>query len=362
MPSPKASADRPSTPCPYCEAARPTAHAAMPVSSITRLPPTSEGERNRRSGTSGARERFSIVTKAAPSTIAAATSSSVRALPHPAWGASTTGVDQRDERGREGHGAARIQRARAGRSALVEQARGEHEQRHGDGDVDEEDRLPAEHVGQRPAGEQRRRRAEAAEAAPHGERAVALGSLGEGRHEDGQRRGRHDRGRDALRDARADEDGRRPGQPAQQRRDAEQRGAGQEHAPAPEQIARAAAEQEQAAEREQVRAEHPPRALGREAECVLDRRQREDHDLRVEDHHEVDEREQGERLRRAVHRDRASVVAGLSLGDQAGRPDSSAGAQTGTSAGSPKRAASELSMKATTSATLSPRRRSTSRT
>ena len=96
--------------------------------------------------------------------------------------------------------------------------------------------------------------------------------------------------------ARADEEARRAREPARERRRREQRGARDEGPPAAEQVARAAAEHEQPAEREQVGAEHPLRAVLGEAEVALHRRQRHDDDLRVEDHHQGDRAEQRERL------------------------------------------------------------------
>src|ERR671932_413442 len=70
--------------------------------------------------------------------------------------------------------------------------------RRADGDVDEEDPLPAERVGEHAAEQDAGRRAEAADRAPDAERDVALAALGERRGEDRQRGGRDDRGAEAL--------------------------------------------------------------------------------------------------------------------------------------------------------------------
>ena len=70
--------------------------------------------------------------------------------------------------------------------------------------------------------------------------------------------------------------------------------AGDEHAAAPEQVGRAAAEQQEAAEDERVGADHPLQVLLREPEVGLDRGQRDVHDRDVEDDHELHDAEEGE--------------------------------------------------------------------
>jgi hypothetical protein len=61
-------------------------------------------------------------------------------------------------------------------------------------------------------------------------------------------------------------------------------------------VGRAAAQQQQAAEAEQVSAQDPLRGIGGEPQVLLDRREAEDHDLRVEDHHEEGKAQQRQRL------------------------------------------------------------------
>jgi hypothetical protein len=73
---------------------------------------------------------------------------------------------------------------------------------------------------------------------------------------------------------------------AEQRRAREDREPDHEHAPAAEQVAEPAGQQEQPAERDQVGVHDPREARLREAEIALDRRQRDVHDRRVEHDHE----------------------------------------------------------------------------
>ena len=77
--------------------------ASMPSASMTRLPPTSARERNRRSGASGADERASIQANSA-SRAAESTSRASGRRPTDA-GRFDDGVHERDERGRDRHGA-----------------------------------------------------------------------------------------------------------------------------------------------------------------------------------------------------------------------------------------------------------------
>ena len=85
------------------------------------------------------------------------------------------------------------------------------------------------------------------------------------------------------------------GQPAQHRGGREQHEARQEHALAPDQVADAPGQQQQPAERDQVAVDHPGQVALGEVQVVLDRRQRDVHDRRVEDHHQLAEAEHGER-------------------------------------------------------------------
>src|SRR5262249_57388240 len=88
--------------------------------------------------------------------------------------------------------------------ALPQQDGREGERGQADGDVDEEDPLPAEPVDDRTPDQPGGRRADAAERAPDSERFVALGALLEGGGDDRERGRGQDRGPDPLAGARSD--------------------------------------------------------------------------------------------------------------------------------------------------------------
>ena len=158
-----------------------------------------------------------------------------------------------------------------------------------DGHVDEEDRGPAELLGEQAAQQHPGSAADAAHGAPGGQRAVARAPLGERGREDRQCGRGDDRRAEALQRASAVQRGLRVGHGAQDRGQREQPGAGQEHAPAPEQVGRAAAEHEEAGERQRVRVDDPLQSRGRISEVMPDRRQRDVHDRDVEHHHQLRE-------------------------------------------------------------------------
>ena len=113
-----------------------------------------------------------------------------------------------------------------------------------------------------------------------------VGGLGEHRHDHPEDHRGAERAADALEEARADQHGLGLGDAAQDRRGREQDQSGEEDALAPDEVAEPAGEQEQPAERDQVRVHDPREARLREAEVALDRRQRDVHDRLVEDDHE----------------------------------------------------------------------------
>src|SRR5262249_21893887 len=153
-----------------------------------------------------------------------------------------------------------------------------------EGDVDEEDPLPAGAVDEWAADQPGRGGADGAEPAPDPKRLVPLGALLERGCDDRERSRGHDRGAGALDDTGGKERGGR-----------EEEDTGHEQAAAPEQVGRPSTEQEQAAEGERVGAQHPLQVLFREAEVGSDRRQRDEHDRAVEEHHEEGAAEERER-------------------------------------------------------------------
>ena len=88
--SPNWIGDQPRTSWAYWVRMNGTPKAIVPSAKSTRLPPTSDRDRNTPSGASGAAERDSMAAKTAVRTAASASRPSVRALPQPASGASTT--------------------------------------------------------------------------------------------------------------------------------------------------------------------------------------------------------------------------------------------------------------------------------
>ena len=163
-----------------------------------------------------------------------------------------------------------------------------------DGDVDEEDPLPAERLREHAAEQEAERTASAGDGAPDAECAGAVTGPGEGRRDDRERCRRDQGGAQPLQGAGADELSRRRRQPAQQRCDGEERHAREEQALAAEEVSRPAAEQKEPAEEQRVRVDDPLQAAVRKAEIGLDRRQRDVRDGGVEHDHELREAHEDE--------------------------------------------------------------------
>ena len=106
--------------------------------------------------------------------------------------------------------------------------------------------------------------------------------------------GRDDGAAQALHGARDDERGLVGRQAAGQRGEREQQHPGHEDAPAPEQVGRAAAQQQEAREGQRVGVDHPLQVDGGEAQILADRRERDVHDRDVEDDHELRQAGQGQ--------------------------------------------------------------------
>ena len=162
------------------------------------------------------------------------------------------------------------------------------------GHVDEEDPVPVERVREDAAEKDADRPAARGDEAEDAHRLRALGRLGEEGHRQRERDGGDDRAADALHGARADEHLLRGGEAARRRREREERDAEQEEPPVPEQVAEPSAEQQEAAEGDQVRVHDPRERLLGEAEILADRRQRDADDRHVEDDHQVAEAEDQE--------------------------------------------------------------------
>ncbi len=199
--------------------------------------------------------------------------------------------DPEHERGQTGGDedrAERVERLHPRVLALAEQHRRERERGQADGDVDEEDPLPRQRIGEHAAEEDACRGTEAADSAPDAERDVPLTAFGEGRHQDRERRRRDRRGAEALDRTCSDQRGLGPGEPAEQRADREHDQADHEDSPASEQVRGAAAQEQETAEDERVRGDHPLQIRLREVEVGLDRRKSHVHDRDVQHDHELD--------------------------------------------------------------------------
>ena len=186
------------------------------------------------------------------------------------------------------HRAERVERLHARVTALLQQHGRKRDCGQADRDVDEEDPLPREGVGDDPAQQDARSGAEAADCAPNAERDVPLPALGEGGHQD-RKGGRRDRGRaEPLDRPGADQRGVVPGETAQERADREQDEAGHEDPAPAEQVGCAAAKEQEASEDECVGGDHPLQVRLREAQIRLDRGKCDVHDRDVEHDHELD--------------------------------------------------------------------------
>jgi hypothetical protein len=164
---------------------------------------------------------------------------------------------------------------------------GAQRQEHADGDVDEEDRLPADELRQSAAEQHADRRAGTADCAPDAECVGACTAAGEARHDDRQRGGRQERCAEALKAARGEQCGCAGGERRGDRGAGEDRQAGEEHASAAQQVGGAAAEQQQAAEDQRVARDRPTDVRAVDAQAVGEIGQRDVDGGDVEDDHQL---------------------------------------------------------------------------
>jgi len=169
---------------------------------------------------------------------------------------------------------------------LRDDARGEQQRRGADRHVDEEDVLPAGVLGQQAAGDHADRRSGRSDGTPQPERLVALGALGEHVHHDRQRRWQ-DHGRaEPLQAAHRDQEAVVCGQACAQRCGGEHGQAQHQDPPPPEQVCRATAEEQEAAEGDRVGGHDPLQVRFGDVECAADGWQRDVHDREIDDRHE----------------------------------------------------------------------------
>ncbi len=177
---------------------------------------------------------------------------------------------------------------------LKEYARRGERNQQADGDVNEQHPAPGREVDEQAAQDQADRAARHAHPGvdPHGP--VTRPPFREG---DGDQRkcGRGGEGSaDPLHHACGEQPELAGGKASDQRGDREQQDAGDEDPAAAQQVAGPAAEQQQPAERERVGVDDPLQVAAGEAERVLDVRQGHVHDGRVEHHHELRGRNDGQ--------------------------------------------------------------------
>ena len=134
-----------------------------------------------------------------------------------------------------------------------------------DRDVHEEDPVPVDRLRDHAAGEQADRAAGGGHERVHADRLRLLARLGEHRHDHSQDHRRGHRAADALHEASADSTVWLCARPHSSDAAVNTRHTDQEDAPAPDQVAEAPRQQQQAAERDQVSVHDPREARGGEA-------------------------------------------------------------------------------------------------
>ncbi len=210
-------------------------------------------------------------------------------------GGADDGVDAEHQRGRDQHRAQGVGAgpqagaAVGGQDAQRQQGGGQAERQ-----VDQEDPVPVQRLGEDSAEDLADRRAGRADEAEGADGTAALARLGEERDEHAEA----DRGgqgaADALEEAGGDQQLRAGGEGAQQRGRGEQRQAGDEHLPAADEVPEPAGQQEQPGEGDQIGVDGPGQAGGGEAEVLLDGRQGDGDDRAVQDDHQHPRAEHGQ--------------------------------------------------------------------
>jgi len=165
----------------------------------------------------------------------------------------------------------------------VQQSRRRDGGRDADRKVDEEDPVPAHGLRDQPAGQQANRGPGRGDEAEHSERLRLLVRLREQGDDHGQDHRRADCAADALHEARGDQHRLAEGESAEKGGPNEDGESGEVHALAPEKVAESAGQQEQPAERDEVRVDHPREPRLREPEVTLNRRECDVHDRHVDD-------------------------------------------------------------------------------
>ena len=240
-------------------------------------------------------------------------------------------VDREHQGRRHRHGAGDVETP-AGRLAAAarDQPQAEDEDHYADRKVDEEDPVPIEHVRENAAEQYADASAAGRDESDHAHRLRPLGGLGEQGHDQGESDHRHDSPTEALDGSSSDQERLRVRKTAAEGGDGEEPDSGQEEPPMAKEISQASAEQEKAAEGQDVRVHDPgERRLG-EPKVGPDRWQCDVHDRRVEDDHQIaqtedDQREPAGAVVGDGHRTGpfGAFVIGFSGLDRTARPNSS---------------------------------------
>ncbi len=172
-----------------------------------------------------------------------------------------------------------------------------------DRDVDEEDPRPRERRREDAAEHEADRAAADRDRGPDSHRLRPLGAFFVRRGDDRQSCRRDERGAEALEAAEDDQHFRARRQAVEQRRDREDHEADEEDLLASGEVAGSTTQQQETAEHQRVRIHDPLQVGIRHVEVGLDRGQRDVHDRRVEDHHELRHADEDE------HEPRARVMA-----------------------------------------------------
>ena len=149
--------------------------------------------------------------------------------------------------------------------------------------------MPVEHVREHAAEQNPDNAAARKHEAKDAHRLRPVGRLGEESHDKRQRDRRDDGAADSLHRPRDDQELLGVCESAEERGNREERNTRQEQPPVAEEIAQPPAEQQEAAEREQIGVHHPRQRRLAEAEVVANRREGDVHDRPVEDDHQVAE-------------------------------------------------------------------------
>jgi hypothetical protein len=196
-------------------------------------------------------------------------------------------VHRQHQRGGDGDGAPHIELGAAGLPlAAGQQHHAQRKHRGAYGQVDQEDPVPVQRIGQHAAQQHADAAATGADKAVDTHGLGALGRLGEKIHDERERNRRHHRAAQALHGARHDQQHLRIGQAAGQRGHRKEREPRQEEPAVAIQIAQPPAQQQEAAEGQHVGVDHPDqRGLGK-GQVGADGRQGHVHDGGVEHDHQ----------------------------------------------------------------------------